>query len=79
MTIAQAFQLGLQQHRAGRLAEAESYYRQILAAVPSHSDALHHLGIIAFQLHAGGPLEVRYKDLEVEVNPKSDRLKTADP
>lgn len=32
-------------------------------------------GIIAFQLHAGGPLEVRYKDFEVEVNPKFE-LKT---
>jgi len=28
------------------------------------------LGIIAFQLHAGGLLEVRYKDFDVEVNPK---------
>lgn len=27
-------------------------------------------GIIAFQLHSGGPMEVRYKDLELEANPK---------
>ncbi len=33
-------------------------------------------GIIAFQLHAGGPLEVRYKDFEIEVNPKAE-LKTS--
>lgn len=33
-------------------------------------------GIIAFQLHAGGPLEVRYKDFEIEVNPEA-KLKTA--
>jgi putative heme-binding domain-containing protein len=33
-------------------------------------------GVIGFQLHAGGPLEVRFKDLEIEVNPKPD-LKTA--
>ncbi len=32
-------------------------------------------GIFAFQLHAGGPLEVRYKNFEVEVNPKGG-LKT---
>jgi putative heme-binding domain-containing protein len=32
-------------------------------------------GIMAFQLHAGGPLEVRYKNFQVEVNPKG-RLKT---
>jgi putative heme-binding domain-containing protein len=33
-------------------------------------------GIIAFQLHAGGPLEVRYRNFQVEVNPKPE-LKTA--
>jgi putative heme-binding domain-containing protein len=29
-------------------------------------------GIIAFQLHSGGAFEVRYKDLVLELNPKSD-------
>jgi putative heme-binding domain-containing protein len=33
-------------------------------------------GIIAFQLHSGGPMEVRYRNFEVEVNPKLE-LKTA--
>ena len=33
-------------------------------------------GIIAFQLHAGGPFEVRYKDLKVELNPKPDLVST---
>jgi putative heme-binding domain-containing protein len=32
-------------------------------------------GVIAFQLHAGGPLEVRYKDLKIELNPAVE-LKT---
>ena len=32
-------------------------------------------GVIAFQLHSGGPMEVRYKNFEVEVNPKGG-LKT---
>jgi hypothetical protein len=27
-------------------------------------------GIIAFQLHAGGPMEVRFKDFQLELNPK---------
>lgn len=27
-------------------------------------------GIVAFQLHAGGPMEVRFKDLHLELNPK---------
>ena len=28
-------------------------------------------GIIAFQLHAGGPMEVRFKDFVIELNPKT--------
>jgi protein O-GlcNAc transferase len=50
MTIPQAFDLALQKHQAGRLAEAEALYRQILAAQPKHADALHLLGVIAQQV-----------------------------
>ena len=28
-------------------------------------------GIFAFQLHSGGPTEVRFKDIELELNPES--------
>ena len=38
------------QHQAGRLADAEALYRQILAAQPHHAEALHHLGIVAHQV-----------------------------
>jgi len=44
------FALALQHHHAGRLAEAEVLYRQVLAAESSHADALHHLGAIAHQV-----------------------------
>ena len=40
---------GLAHHQAGRLAEAEVRYRRILAAAPDHADALHLLGVIAYQ------------------------------
>src|SRR5271166_1836914 len=43
------FQSGVRLHRAGRLAEAEQAYRQVLAAVPGHADCLHMLGVIAAQ------------------------------
>jgi tetratricopeptide (TPR) repeat protein len=36
-------------HRAGRLGEAEQFYRQILTTAPNHSDSLHMLGVLALQ------------------------------
>jgi len=50
VTIPQAFELALQHHQAGRLAEAEALYRQILTVQPNHAEALHHLGVIAHQV-----------------------------
>ena len=49
MTIPEARKFAGQQLMAGRLAEAESIYRQILAQAPRDSDALHLLGVIAHQ------------------------------
>jgi protein O-GlcNAc transferase len=45
-----SIETALQFHQAGRLPEAEAIYRQILAQNPNHADALHRLGLIAFQL-----------------------------
>ncbi|MEO5338249.1 MAG: tetratricopeptide repeat protein [Magnetospirillum sp. WYHS-4] len=42
---------GLDHQRAGRLAEAEALYRQVLAAFPRHPDALHLLAVV---LHRQG-------------------------
>ena len=39
----------LAQHLAGRLAEAETGYRGILAAEPANAEALHMLGVLYFQ------------------------------
>jgi len=50
VTVPKAFELALQQHQAGRLAEAEALYRQILAADPRHADALHLMGVVAHQV-----------------------------
>jgi Flp pilus assembly protein TadD len=47
------FQQAVRLHQAGRLAEAEPLYRQLLAASPDHADALHMLGVLAMQ--AGHP------------------------
>jgi tetratricopeptide (TPR) repeat protein len=45
----QAFAAAVEHHKAGRLADAERVYRQILAANPRHADSLHLLGVIGGQ------------------------------
>lgn len=49
LTADEAFELALTHHRAGRLAEAERAYRQILEHHPKHTDSLHLLGVVALQ------------------------------
>jgi tetratricopeptide (TPR) repeat protein len=41
---------GIAHHQAGRLGDAETLYRDALAAQPDHADALHLLGLIASQV-----------------------------
>ena len=40
---------GFELHRQGQLAQAQSIYEQVLATQPAHFDALHLLGVIAYQ------------------------------
>ena len=47
------FQQGARLHGAGRMAEAEQVYRQVLSMEPLHADTLHMLGVLALQ--AGHP------------------------
>ncbi|MGN6085442.1 O-linked N-acetylglucosamine transferase, SPINDLY family protein [Trinickia sp.] len=47
-TSSPPIELGLSHQQAGRFAEAEAIYRQILAAEPHHADALHLLGLVAY-------------------------------
>jgi tetratricopeptide (TPR) repeat protein len=42
--VSQWLGTGLRHHQAGRLAEAEAYYRQVLAAQPDHVAAYFYLG-----------------------------------
>jgi Tfp pilus assembly protein PilF len=44
-----AFRQGQQLHLAGRWAEAEQIYRQVIAVAPRHAEALHALGALALQ------------------------------
>src|SRR4051812_27080147 len=57
LSISEAYHLAAHHHRAGRLQQAESIYRQIIAAVPNHAEAIHHLGLIAYQTGHGAPAQ----------------------
>jgi len=69
VTVEQALQIALQHHQAGRLAEAEPIYRQILAHEPNNADALHLLGMIALQVgqHDGA---IDFIRRAIAVNPR---------
>jgi tetratricopeptide (TPR) repeat protein len=47
--VADLFAAALEHHQAGRLAEAERRYYQILQRDPRHADSLHLLGVLAYQ------------------------------
>ncbi|HEY3901089.1 MAG TPA: tetratricopeptide repeat protein [Chthoniobacter sp.] len=49
VTVQQTFDLAQAHHQAGRLAEAEALYRQVLGAEPNHAGGWHFLGLIALQ------------------------------
>jgi protein O-GlcNAc transferase len=68
-TLGSTFSQTLALHQAGRLAEAEQNYLQILKAQPNQFDCLHLLGVIFYQ--RGNHAEaVRQIDIALKINPK---------
>src|SRR5687768_1286770 len=49
-SIESALAEALKHHKAGRLSEAETLYREVLVAQPDNIDALHLLGVLAHQV-----------------------------
>jgi tetratricopeptide (TPR) repeat protein len=47
--VSALFAQAVRHHQAGRLADAEGLYRQVLTAAPRHADSLHLLGVIGGQ------------------------------
>jgi tetratricopeptide (TPR) repeat protein len=68
--LASAFSQALALHQAGRLAEAEKNYLQVLKAQPNHFGSLHFLGVIYHQWgnHAEA---VRQIDVALRIDPKA--------
>jgi tetratricopeptide (TPR) repeat protein len=50
ITVEAALQQAIENHKAGKLQDAEKLYRTILQAQPNHSDANHNLGVLAVQV-----------------------------
>ena len=48
--VQRIFDQALQDHKAGRLADAEARYHQVIALQPDHAGAHHLLGLIAHQV-----------------------------
>ncbi len=48
-SIAKSLERGLDEHRSGRLERAETWYRQVLNQDPANPDALHLIGVVAWQ------------------------------
>jgi len=48
-SVAETLAAGLDHHKAGRLDEAEKNYRDVLASEPANAEALHRVGLLAFQ------------------------------
>src|SRR5262245_22740289 len=68
--LASTFSQALALHQAGRLAEAEQNYLQILKAQPNHFDCLHLLGVI-FSQRGNHAEAVRQIDVALKINPKA--------
>ncbi len=72
-TVTQALALGLQQHRAGNLRQAEQIYRTILQSQPRQADALHLLGLAIYQ--RGRPKEAcKYLRQALRLQPAAAEL-----
>ena len=51
VTPAQAYEVAVARHRAGRLDEAAQLYRAVIKVAPGHFGALHYLGLVCTQQH----------------------------
>jgi predicted O-linked N-acetylglucosamine transferase (SPINDLY family) len=69
MTTTDTLQFATAHHRAGRLNEAESLYRQAIAADPQNPEPLHRLAILELQ-RKQAPAALNLISRAIELNPK---------
>ena len=68
LTTAQALEMAVQHHRAGRLQQAEQICRQVLQADARNVGAMHLLGVLAHQV-GRSDLAVEYLSQALRLNP----------
>ena len=66
VTHQQTLQIAMEHHRLGRLAEAETIYRQLLAIYPQNADLWNYLGVLA---HQTGRSEEGHQLLQHSIHP----------
>jgi tetratricopeptide (TPR) repeat protein len=73
LTIEQALQRAVEDHKAGKLQDAEALYRAILQTQPKHPDANHNLGIMAVSLNKAEAALPLFK-IALEANPNQGQF-----
>ena len=73
LTIEQALQRAVEDHKAGKLQDAEVLYRAILQTQPQHPDANHNLGVIAVSLNKTEAALPLFK-IALEANPNQGQF-----
>ena len=73
LSIEQALQQGVAAHRAGKLQDAERFYRAILQSQPGHPDANHNMGVLAVGIGKVNEALPFFKTA-LEANPKVEQF-----
>ena len=73
LTIEQALKKGIALHQAGKLQEAERFYRSILNSQPLHPDANHNLGVIAVSVNKP-ETALEFFKTALETNPRIEQF-----
>jgi Flp pilus assembly protein TadD/2-polyprenyl-3-methyl-5-hydroxy-6-metoxy-1,4-benzoquinol methylase len=73
LSVAQALQRAVEDHKAGKLQDAEALYRAILQAQPQHPDANHNLGVMAVSLNKTEAALPLFK-IALEANPSQGQF-----
>jgi tetratricopeptide (TPR) repeat protein/2-polyprenyl-3-methyl-5-hydroxy-6-metoxy-1,4-benzoquinol methylase len=73
LTIEQVLQRAVNDHKAGKLQDAEALYRAILQTQPKHPDANHNLGVMAVSLNKTEAALPLFK-IALEANPNQGQF-----